>query len=131
MESKRRRVSLPLLLAVVAIIVAVAGSTVGVSVAKKKKKKAPVVPPHFASMTRVVQPVTLPAQGTNNGIFEFQLDCPAGTSVTGGGLTIAQTEQLDPVLSESAPEGNGWHVAGDIDITTPQPATVTALCLRP
>lgn len=127
MEYIRRRFSPAFVLAILALIIAVAGSSVAVSSAKKKKKPAP----HLVSTTRVDQPVTLPPQGTNNGVFEFQVDCPAGTSVTGGGLTINQTEQLDPVLSESGPQGNGWHVAGDLDITTAQPATITVLCLRP
>jgi hypothetical protein len=119
---KRRRLPVPILLGVIAIIIAVAGSTVAVSTAKKKKKTTAV--------SYVTQAVALPAQTTNNGIFEEQVDCPGGTQVLGGGITIAQTEQLDPAMSESGPRGNGWHVATDLDITTPQPATLTAICFR-
>jgi hypothetical protein len=111
-----------MLLGVVAIIIAVAGSTVAVSTAKKKKKSSPIV--------YVNQAATLPPQTTNNGVFEGQVNCPGGTSVVGGGITINQTEQLDPTVSESGPQGNGWHVATDLDITTPQPATLSAICLR-
>jgi hypothetical protein len=126
MEYMRRRFSPAFVLAIIALIIAVAGSSVAVSSAKKKKK-----PVHVASITAVTQAVTLPPQTTNAGVGEFQIDCPAGTQVSGGGLTINQTELLDPVLSESGPQGNGWHVATDLDINTAQPATLTALCFRP
>jgi hypothetical protein len=122
MEPIKRRLSPALLLSVIAVVIAVVGSSVAVSTAKKKKKVNPI--------SYVTKPVTAPPQATNDGVFEDQIDCPAKTKVVGGGLTLSQTEPLDPIISESGPLGNGWHVAGDNDTTTAQPGTLTAVCFK-
>jgi hypothetical protein len=76
-------------------------------------------------------PVQLPPQSTNLGVAEFDVACPKGTQVVGGGVVFAAgTALTDSIqLFESGPSSNGWHARIDNDTPDIRNATVSARCL--
>jgi hypothetical protein len=118
-----------LVLGAVAIVIAMSGTSIAgdqaqTSAALKQKARATV--------TRVDQAATLPPQATNAGVAEFTVSCPAGTNVLGGGATlpVGTPSDIAPMLTESGPQGNGWHVRYNSNETTAQSITVSADCLK-
>jgi hypothetical protein len=125
MSRIRKHTSPGLVLGVVAIVIALAGTSLAgdrqTHPAAVKNKVSPVV-----------QQLSIPPQSTNEGKVEATVNCPSGTQVVGGGATFASGTPLtvDVRLFESGPQGNGWHVRYDNDQNTARSASVAALCLQ-
>ena len=125
MSRIRKHTSPGLVLGVVAIVIALAGT----SLAGDSARTAAQV---RTQVSQVVQQLSIPPQSTNEGKVEATVNCPSGTKVVGGGATFASGTPLtvDVRLLESGPQGNGWHVRYDNDQNTARSATVAALCLK-
>ena len=80
------------------------------------------------------QQVLLPPETmTDPGRAQFDLACPEGTTVVGGGGTLFPGTPLttnDIDLEESGPQGNVWHVRLDNTLPASQVASIHALCLK-
>jgi hypothetical protein len=130
MSSIRKYTSPGLVLGVVAIVIALAGT----SLAGDKTRTHPAGSVKKSIKTLpAVQQLSIPPQSTNEGKVEATVNCPSGYGqVVGGGATFASGTPLtvDARLVESGPQGRGWHVRYDNDQNTARSATVTALCLR-
>ncbi|MGC1801404.1 MAG: hypothetical protein WA701_13550 [Solirubrobacterales bacterium] len=132
MSSIRKYTSPGLVLGVVAIVIALAGT----SLAGDKTRTHPAGSVKQSIKTLpAVQQLSIPPQSTNEGKVEATVNCPSGYGqVVGGGATFASGTPLtvDARLIESGPnpQGHGWHVRYDNDQNTARSATVTALCLR-
>jgi hypothetical protein len=87
-----------------------------------------------SKVKQLTQLVLLPAETmTNPGRAQFDLACPAGTTVVGGGGKLPSGAPLttnDIDLEESGPQGNAWHVRLDNTQPDGQVATIHALCLK-
>jgi hypothetical protein len=86
-----------------------------------------------SKIQQVTQPVSLPPSGVNDGRARFDLACPSGTTVVGGGAKIDPAAPLattDIQLEESGQQGNGWRVLLENDETAGQSASIHALCLK-
>jgi hypothetical protein len=133
MSRIRKYTSPGLVLGVVAIVIALAGTSLAGDSARTARSVEPKV-------SQVVQQLNIPPQSTNEGKVEATVNCPArsnpegvaGTRVVSGGATFAAGTPLtvDVQLLESGPQGNGWHVRYDNDQNTARSATVVALCLQ-
>ena len=126
MSSIRKHTSPGLVLGVVAVVIALAGT----SLAGDSARTAAQV---RTQVSQVVQQLSIPPQSTNEGKVEATVNCPSGYGqVVGGGATFASGTPLtvDVRLFESGPQGNGWHVRYDNDQNTARSATVAALCLK-
>lgn len=88
-----------------------------------------------AKVQQVVQNVVLPPQGTNAGVAQFDVACPAGTKLVGGGARFLPGAPLletamNAELFESGPVGNSWHARYNNNSPLAQSALVSASCLR-
>jgi hypothetical protein len=85
-----------------------------------------------AKVQQVSQTVTLPPNTTNAGLAQFDVACPGGTKLVGGGARFLPGAPLDTniELFESGPIGNSWHVRFNNDSAIAQSALVSASCLR-
>ena len=130
MSSIRKYTSPGLVLGVVAIVIALAGT----SLAGDKTRTHPAGSVKQSIKTLpAVQQLSIPPQSINEGKVEATVNCPSGYGqVVGGGATFASGTPLtvDARLIESGPQGRGWHVRYDNDQNTARSATVAALCLR-
>jgi len=85
-----------------------------------------------AKVLQEVQTVTLPPQATNAGVAQFDVPCPGGTKLVGGGAKFipgsAQNTNIE--LFESGPNGNSWHVRYNNNTLVAQSVIVSASCLR-
>jgi hypothetical protein len=81
---------------------------------------------------QITQQVQLPPQATNAGVAEFTVNCPAGTTLVGGGALFAPGTPInvDTELFESGPAGNGWHVRWNNNQAINQGASLTAICMN-
>ncbi|MGA6947366.1 MAG: hypothetical protein WBZ00_06380, partial [Solirubrobacterales bacterium] len=128
MSSIRKYTSPGLVLGVVAIVIALAGT----SLAGDKTRTHPAGSVKQSIKTLpAVQQLSIPPQSTNEGKVEATVNCPSGYGqVVGGGATFASGTPLtvDARLIESGPnpQGHGWHVRYDNDQNTARSATVTA-----
>src|SRR5687767_10166346 len=123
MTPLRKKISPGVVLGVVAIAIALGGTSIagpGNPVSSVKVKTAEV-------------PVTLPADlGPNQGRVETTATCPKKTKVVGGGVLVNSGPELDDQdFLESGPIGNNaWLVVIDNGEPTTIPATVYAKCLK-
>jgi hypothetical protein len=117
-----------------------AGEVLGTASAVCLKNKLKVTgaeggnPKARSRVTQLTQLVLLPAATmTNPGRAQFDLACPQGTTVVGGGGRLPPGTPLAPNdsdLEESGPQGNAWHVRFDNNLPSSQAATIHALCLQ-
>jgi hypothetical protein len=81
------------------------------------------------TFTRVTAPVSEAAPGVIPHWLQGQANCPAGTSVTGGGVRWNGTHGDNPRIQSSAPENNGWRGVIELDaVTTATTVGVYAIC---
>ena len=118
-----------LALGAIALVIALGGTSVAGDAQTAAKKKVTA----RTNVTQVTQTVTLPPQATNAGVLEQTVNCPAGTTVTGGGgvfpAGVPLTTSIE--LFESGPVGNGWHVRFNNNQATEQPGVViSAICIK-
>lgn len=95
-----------------------------------------------AKVVQETQTVTLPPQGDpNNGVAQFDVPCPEGTKLVGGGARFLPGAQVPDLpgpgnenggieLSESGPSGNAWHVRYNNNLANAQSVLISASCLR-
>lgn len=85
-----------------------------------------------AKVREVTETVALPPQATNAGVAEFDVPCPGGTKLVGGGARFlpGALNTLNIELFESGPNGNAWHARFNNNTTVAQSVLVTANCLR-
>jgi hypothetical protein len=119
-----------LVLAAIALIVALGGTSIAGNNAQSAAK--PKVKPQ---VTQVTQPAGIPPQGTNAGILDVTVNCPAGTLVVGGGaLDLRAPGSPLEAFAEATdgPSGNGWRFQFDNDLNDgiTVPVSLTALCLK-
>jgi hypothetical protein len=87
-------------------------------------------PKAVTKVKQVSTPFTLPPDTPpTNGHAQFDVACPKGTTIAGGGASF-NVDEVDIRLEESGPQGNGWHVRYDNDIGDAVTATASALCLK-
>jgi hypothetical protein len=133
----RRRPSPAMIVAVIALVAALAGTAVaagGISVSdftKKTKQKTVGV----GKLTYVVTTKTIPGGGNPDGInVPVSATCPSGLHVIGGGIKVPEPASPpnndDIFLADSYPTATGW--AGRVDnyasASNPATATTTAIC---
>jgi len=98
-----------------------------------KVKGADGKPRAVSKVTQVNTPFTLPPNvaATNFGRAQFDVACPAGTKIAGGGASFTAIDlEAEIQLMESGPQGNGWRVRYDNDEGVAQTAVASALCLK-
>jgi hypothetical protein len=85
-----------------------------------------------AKLKQKTETVTLPPQSQNNGVGIFNVACPNGTKLVGGGARFGPggTPNPDIELFESGPDGNAFHVRYNNNEATGQPALISAICLN-
>jgi hypothetical protein len=109
-----------------ALVMALSGTSIagdGAQTAKAPKVRTKVTP--------VTLQLLLPPSASNEGKAASDLNCPGGTTVTGGGASFTGPLATTIIqLLESGPAGNGWHIRYDNDETTSQLATNHAICLK-
>ncbi len=96
-----------LVLAAVALVVALGGTSVAGGGAQTSAKA-------IAKVNQVNQSITVPPQSSNVGVLEATVNCPNGTTVVGGGVTLPSgtpATATDMFVAESGPAGNGWRFA--------------------
>ena len=115
-----------MIVAVIALVAALGGTAVagGFLTTKKFKKQALRGPVQYVSVRVTVPPATPPA---SESVQSGSANCPAGSSVIGGGVKIVTGAFTAPI--DSYPTPTGW--AGTVfQGTNPNPGTfiVTAIC---
>jgi hypothetical protein len=129
---KGRRPSAALIVAMVALVAALAGTAVAgggfVTTTKFKKYKqnnntsvsaklgGPI---NYASVT-----VNVPQSGTSGQ--DVSSPCPAGTQPIGGGIKVSN--DADEFVNDSHPTSTGWAGTVFNNAATPHQAIVTAIC---
>lgn len=126
-ERIRKHLSPGLVVGLVALLVAVGGT----SIAGKKKKKFRGLPANSVGAKQLKTPVLRTAGGSvaHDTLRDFTATCLPGEKVISGGVVRGnQTPALE--LLESGVLGNGWHglvyyraFSGSVEVT------VQALCL--
>ena len=93
---------------------------------------AAATPKAITKVTRVDTAFTLPLSvAPTNGIAQFDVPCPNGTKIAGGGAWFSQSGDTDAQLYESGPQGNGWHIRYDNDeAAVAVTGIASALCLK-
>jgi len=87
-------------------------------------------PKALTKVTQVNTPFALPPDAApTNGQAQFDVACPKGTTIAGGGASFGAAD-VDVLLEESGPQGNGWHVRYDNSSGAPHSAIASALCLK-
>ena len=87
-------------------------------------------PKAISKVKRVNATFALPPDtAATNGIAQFDVACPKGTTIAGGGASYG-ARGSDLPLMESGPQGNGWHVRLDNDDNEAVSATASAICLK-
>jgi hypothetical protein len=119
----RRRPSPAAIIAIIALVLALAGTAVagsGFLTTKKFKKQAVRGPVTYATST-----VALPNTTFGGSGFDLATACPAGTHVFGGGIKVSSDS--DAFVNDSHPTTAGWAgtVFTQADNLT---ATITAIC---
>jgi hypothetical protein len=122
----RRRPSAAMVIAIVALVAALAGTAVagGGFLTKKKFNKAAVKGPiQYVSAT-----ATIP-NAPPDPLPEVTATCPAGTHVVGGGAQVSRTDG-GGFIDDSHPSGStAWKARFDNNASgSPYTATVTAIC---
>jgi hypothetical protein len=129
-----RRPSPAMIIAIVALIAALAGTAVagGGFLTKKKFKKSAVRGP----VQYITTNASVPNATGNDSYQAVSATCPAGTKVVGGGIKIPDFPpgDGDVYADDSYPTATGWagHVSNfDNDSPTPfgTTATTTAICV--
>jgi hypothetical protein len=119
----RRRPSAAMLVAVIALVAALAGTAVaggGFLTKKKFKNQAVRGPVTYATSTGAV-----PDTGFGPAGAHVSASCPTGTHVLGGGIKLANNEH--EFVNDSYPTTTGW--AGTVNADAAGlTATVTAVC---
>jgi hypothetical protein len=119
----RRRPSAAMVVAIVALIAALAGTAVaggGFLTKKKFKNQAVRGPLIYATST-----VGVPNNGFGSPGATVSSPCPAGTHVVGGGIKLADED--NEFVNDSYPTGAGW--AGTVNANASGlTAAVTAIC---
>ena len=84
------------------------------------------------SIQQVSQQVQLPAQATNAGVVESNLNCPGGTTIVGGGVRFDPSvpSNANIELFESGPAGNGWHARWNNNAAAVQPVSINVDCIK-
>ena len=132
MSSIRKYTSPGLVLGVVAIVIALAGTSLAGD--KTRTHPAGSVKRVDHDLARLVQQLSIPPQSTNEGKVEATVNCPSGTPC---GRWRSYVRLRHPAngrrpacrVGPGNSQGNGWHVRYDNDQNTARSATVTALCL--
>ena len=98
----------------------------------KSKVKAGEDGKAVSRVEEVERTVALPPQGTDNGVAQFDVPCPKGTKlVGGGGRHLPGSPLATPIeLFESGPNGDSWHVRFNNDDAVAQTVLVSASCLK-
>jgi hypothetical protein len=87
-------------------------------------------PKAVTKVTQVSAPFALPPDTLpTNGQAQSDVACPNGTTIAGGGA-FYNASDVDALLEESGPQGNGWHVRYDNDTIDAVTGTAIALCLK-
>jgi hypothetical protein len=119
----RRRPNAAMIVAVIALVAALAGTAVaggGFLTKKKFKNQAVRGPVTYATST-----VAVPNTGFSSPGATVSSSCPAGTHVVGGGIKLADKD--NEFVNDSYPTVAGW--AGTVNANASGlTATVTAIC---
>ncbi len=85
-----------------------------------------------AKVQQEEQLVVLPPNTTDNGVAEFDVACPGGTKLVGGGARFlpGTATNTDIELFESGPNGSSWHARFNNNTLVSQTVEVSASCLR-
>src|SRR4051794_39573888 len=133
----RRRPSAAMIVAIIALVVALAGTAVAAkklglgSLSPSAKKKTVGV----GKLRYVTETKTIPGGGSPNGInVPVSATCPSGPHVIGGGIKVPEPAPApgndNIYIADSSPTTTGW--AGRVDnyasSTLPATATTTAIC---
>jgi hypothetical protein len=122
MRSIRRRLPSPaIVIAIIALIAALAGTAIagGVLTTKKFKNQAVRGPVTYATAVAIVPP-------NQSGGVSVASTCPGNTKVIGGGIKV--TTDADQFVNDSHPTATGWGGTvfnfGNLNLQ----AFVTAIC---
>jgi hypothetical protein len=120
-----RRPSPAMVIAIIALVVALAGTAVagGGFLTKKKFKNQAVRGPLVYVTTSTSSPVLT---GPSSGTPVIPATCPPGTHVVGGGIKVG--DERNSFVNDSHPTPTGW--AGTVFTFTsgPDTAITTAIC---
>jgi hypothetical protein len=131
----RRRPSAAMIVAVLALIAALAGTAIaGGGFVKKKKFNKRINALSRTLATTVKGPVTyasvtasIPVTPVNGAGTNITAPCPAGAAVTGGGIKLS-SDAVEAV-NDSHPSTFGWSGTVFNFGTVAHTATVTAICV--
>jgi hypothetical protein len=131
-----RRPSPAIIIAIVALVAALAGTAVAgsgfLTTTKFKKFKQNVAvkgPITYANQTQSVN--TFGAPASSNGVT-ITAACPAGQHAVGGGAkSSTPSAQSGLFVENSYPSASGWTATlfAGVNATTPESITVTAVCV--
>jgi hypothetical protein len=114
----------------------VADSATASAICLKSRLKLKRGPDNDKARSKVLvgtQPVSVPGAAIGAGRVRFDLACPKGTTVVGGGANLNSAlppATTDVQLEESGQQGNGWRVTFDNDNAAAHAASVHAQCLK-
>jgi hypothetical protein len=128
-----RKIRMPspaMIVAIVALVAALAGTAVasGVLTNKKFKKQAVRGPITYATTT-----ITVPPAVGGRSYVAVAVACPSGFKVIGGGIKIPDPDAAASVyISDSYPTATGWagHLGNYQTPNVATTATTTAICAR-
>jgi hypothetical protein len=130
----RKHLSPGLVLGVIALVVALGGTSIAVEQAQVAKKSA--LKGRFGGgTTEVVQTVTLLPQAQNNGISTHTVNCPSAGSagsrraIAGGVVDPVAGNNLAPLSQKTdGPMGKAWYFQFDNDSATALQVQLRVLC---
>lgn len=131
MKRVKNHVSAGVVLGVVAIVIALTGTSIALpgkgSVEGNDLKAKSVGAKALRGM-----PTSSETESVDPGAYgEQTVSCPRGQQViSGGGSWNNEDKSEFTLLNESNKEGNGWHVRGFNGHTTTRTLTIYAYCLK-